>query len=109
MSVGALHDIRVKPDAARSPTRVYPCSRNERHRSYPAIEWYKILVVVLDKPNFVDEAGVLFAMTDGGRLKGNPEDIFDGPNSDYFETQVWRSAGMAETARRLGMLVWDEM
>jgi hypothetical protein len=65
--------------------------------------------VVLDKPDFVDKAGVLFAMTDGDKLKGNPEDIFEGPNSDYFETQVWRSAGMAEAARRMGMLVLDEM
>ena len=66
--------------------------------------------MVLDKPNFVEEAGVVFVMTDEGRLKGDPGNVFGaGPNSDYFETQVWRSAGMAEAARRLGMLVLDEM
>lgn len=110
MSEGALDDNQVQPDVASSPTRVYPCSRNERQPFYPDIERYKVFAVVLDKPNFVDEAGVLFAMTDGGKLRGNPEDFFgEGPNSDYIETQVLRSAGMAEAARRLGMLVLDEM
>lgn len=103
MSVGALHNIQAQL------TRVYPCTRNERRPFFPDIERYKTFAVVLDKPNFVDEAGVLFAMTDGGKLKGNPGDFFGGPNSDYFETQVLRSAGMAEAARRLGMLVLDEM
>jgi hypothetical protein len=38
MSVSALHDIPVQPNASSSPTRVYPCSRNERQPFYPDIE-----------------------------------------------------------------------
>lgn len=68
--------------------------------------------MVLDKPDFINQAGVLFVMADGGRCKQHPGDIHEscgGPNSDYYKTQVWRSAGMAEAARRLGMVVFDEM
>lgn len=112
MYVGALHTIQTQPDVARSPDRVYPCFRNERPPLYADIERYKVFAVVLDRPNFVEDPGVLFVMTDGGKSKvwpGGNFELLGGPTFDYFETQVWRSAGMAEAARRLGMIVVDEV
>jgi hypothetical protein len=113
MSVGAIHTIKTKPDIIpRTPTRFYPCTQNEQRPFFPNIERYKTFLVVLDKPNFVEENGVLFLMTDGGKFIKRPWDeigISGGPSSDYLETQVWRSAGMAEVARRLGMLVLEDM
>lgn len=113
MSVGAIHTIKTKPDIIpRTPTRFYPCTQNAQRPFFPNIERYKTFLVVLDKPNFIEENGVLFLMTDGGKFIKRPWDEFEisgGPSSDYLETQVWRSAGMGEVARRLGMLVLEDM
>ena len=113
MSVGAIHRIKTKPDIIpRTPTRIYPCTQNEQRPFFPQIERYKTFLVVLDKPNFIEENGVLFLMTDGGKFMKHSWDEFEisgGPSSDYLETQVWRSAGIAEVARRLGMLVLEDM
>lgn len=102
MSVGALHNIST------GGTRVYPCARSEHLPVgfQQEREPYKVFAVVLDKPDFINENGVLFILTDGGKMIAEPtNETTDepGPYSDYYETQVWRSAGMAEVARRLGM------
>jgi hypothetical protein len=98
-TIGALHTI----DGQRN--RFYPCTRNQDLPFYPAIERYETFIVVLDKP----KQGVLFVMTDGGRLKSLFDDeghmVLKGSESDYDETVVLRSAGMEEVARRLGMVV----
>jgi hypothetical protein len=112
LSVGAIHKIKTKPDIATTPTRFYPCTPNEQRPFYPDIERYKTFLVVIDKQNFIEENGVLFLMTDGGRFIKQPWDelgIAGGPHSDYLETQAWRSAGIAEAARRLGMHVLEDM
>ncbi|KAL2008683.1 hypothetical protein VTN00DRAFT_6877 [Thermoascus crustaceus] len=67
-------------------------------------ELYRVFTVVLNKPDFINETGVLFVLTDGGKQKPQM-----GIDIDDYEAQVWRSGGMAEVARRLGMLMLDEM
>jgi len=50
-------------------------------------------------------------MSDGGKLNGGANDLSGflmGPNDDHLETQVWQSPGIAEVARRLGMLALEE-
>lgn len=107
MSVGALHNVST------GGTCVYPCARSEHLPVgfQQEREPYKVFAVVLDKPDFINENGVLFILTDGGKMIAEPtNETTDepGPYSDYYETQVWRSAGMAEVARRLGMLALVE-
>jgi len=46
-------------------------------------------------------------LDDGGNEVS--EEIFGGPNSNYGEVMVLRSAGMEEVARRLGMLLLKNM
>lgn len=105
--VGALHNISTPQPGNNEmiQSRVYPCLRRE----FPPFntfmeEPYRVFAVVLDKLDFINETGVLFVLTDGGKQKPQM-----GIDVDYCETQVWRSGGMAEVARRLGMLILDEM
>jgi hypothetical protein len=72
-----------------------------------------------DKPDFLHNQGVLFVMTDGGKIKPlpftdeegnvipNPYPDILGPKDEYTETLVLRSAGMLEVSRRLAMPVLD--
>lgn len=72
-------------------------------------------MVVPDKPNFLQEQGVLFMMTDGGHFmsqlvldneeKEVSKESIVGSNSDCNGVVVLRSAGIEEVVRRLGMLV----
>lgn len=115
MSVGALHNIpQLDGAAVTNLSRIYPHARSERHplQLLLFMEPYKVFAVVLDKPDFINQAGVLFVMADGGRYRQLPGDVHGvggGPDSDYFEMQVWRSAGVAEAARGLGMLALEKL
>lgn len=111
MTIGALHSIPDQAGASGCLRRVCPHTRGDHYPFNPEIEPYEVFAVILDRPNFIEEVGVLFVMTEGGKFIQQPDDPFQirgGPNSDYYKTQVWRSAGMKEVARRLGMLVVNE-
>ena len=89
-----------------APTRIYPCTRQEMLPTDCAFESYKTFIIVLDKPDFADAAGVLFLLEDGGKQKqklGDEHGFFGGPTFDYDDMLVLRSAGMNEVAKRLAM------
>ncbi|KAL2174428.1 uncharacterized protein P884DRAFT_314762 [Thermothelomyces heterothallicus CBS 202.75] len=99
--------------------RVHSCTRYAQDPSDTRTEPYPTFLVVLDKPDFLQNQGVLFVMTDGGRVKPLPFTDEEGnpmPNPypgmvdqecDYEETLVLPSVGMHETSRRLTMLGLD--
>ncbi|PLN83777.1 hypothetical protein BDW42DRAFT_164074 [Aspergillus taichungensis] len=99
--IGARHTI----PPSEHPARVSPQRRSDRLVTAQAMlkDPYRVFAVVLDKPAFVREPGVCFYMTDyDDSNEPDPED----PSSP--DTQVWRSAGMAQVARRLAMLAVEE-
>ena len=59
-----------------------------------------MFAVVLDRANFVSQAGVYFYMANLDPLNDTDPDL--EVCSD--DTQVWRGVGMSEVARRLAML-----
>jgi hypothetical protein len=61
---------------------------------------YRIYAVVLDRPNFVEEAGVYFYMSEYTPSVDLPPEAQPHPD----DTEVWRVAGMKEVSRLLGML-----
>ncbi|KAL4770822.1 hypothetical protein BDW60DRAFT_223691 [Aspergillus nidulans var. acristatus] len=61
---------------------------------------YRIFAVVLDRPNFVEEAGVYFYMSEYTPSVDLPPEAQPHPD----DTEVWRVAGMKEVSRLLGML-----
>ncbi|KAK4550479.1 hypothetical protein LTR36_000058 [Oleoguttula mirabilis] len=121
--IGALKDIgswtippkrKFLPEETPTPSRLYPCTREEELPLNLQFERYETFIVILDKPGFIDGTGVLFLLTDGGRLNkllpsSNP--LHDS-DPDFVETQVWRSTDMSTVVRRLAMLaampVWRE-
>ncbi|KAL5336629.1 hypothetical protein BJX70DRAFT_409813 [Aspergillus crustosus] len=65
----------------------------------------RVFAVVLDRANFVAEAGVYFYKADVDYFK-QPQLFCDGICPD--DTVVWRCIGMREVARRLGMIAVEE-
>ena len=69
---------------------------------------YRTFFVILDRPDFLTGPGVLFFLTDRNEI--TDEAIQSNPckpkdeRGDYAVYQVWRSAGMAEAARRLALM-----
>lgn len=97
--------------------RVHPCYHYEQTPVNKRTEPFRSFLIV-DKPDFVQNQGVLLVMTDGGKMANLPWFNDEGeeapypypiprPEPDYDETLVLWSAGMAEVAWRLGMLVLD--
>lgn len=113
MTVGARFQPRVssEQDTPAVHARYYPCTRSERNPLPPnaRVERYNTFIVILDRPDFTVSAGVLFLLTDGGKYQTQLDDVEDGSDLDYAETQVWRSAGMEEVARRLGLLTGKQI
>lgn len=102
--IGALHTFPPDIDESRPVTlRVSPQFRSDslstamRQVDKPS----RAFAVVLDRANFVTEAGVYFYMADVDTSQSPP--VISVPDTD-----VWRSAGMREVARRLAMLVVEE-
>lgn len=88
------------------PERVFPISRNDSPRANDPrtcnFEPYKRFLVILDKPGFAQQAGVLFLLTDGGRPRSQAG--MREMERDYVQMQIWRSAGMREVAARMALL-----
>ena len=106
--IGALYTLtsdHTDPNRAPAPHRISPQRRSDGLATALMMlrEPYRVFAVVLDKARFVREAGVCFYMTDYDESKEPDRDDVSCPN-----TQVWRSAGMSEVARRLAMLAVEE-
>lgn len=101
--IGALHTFPPNNNETPVTHRVSPQLRPDalntaqRQLAHP----YRAFAVVLDRANFVTEAGVYFYMADPDTSQRDP--AISGP-----DTEVWRSAGMREVARRLAMLAVEE-
>ena len=106
--IGALHNFESptveeawQPEERPIPRRIYPCTRDEQAPVNLSFERYKTFIIVIDKPDFVEGAGVLFLLADGGESKVTPGEHHEP--AGYREVEVWRSAGMTEVARRLAI------
>lgn len=113
-SIGALVTT-TREDGTQQRQRLCPCTNSERRERQPPVERYRTFAVVLDRPDFIEAPGVLFVMADGGKYKplldehGRPfENPVIGPHCDYNEFLVLRSHGMADVARRLAMLAFED-
>ncbi|KAK2767729.1 hypothetical protein FQN54_003887 [Arachnomyces sp. PD_36] len=102
--IGALHNISANNNDP-TPQRVSPQRRSDRLATAKEMlkRPYRVFAVVLDRALFVSEPGVCFYMTDYDTSNA-PHPVF----VSYPETQVWRSAGIHEVARRLAMLAVEE-
>lgn len=101
---GALYKFPVDDGEPAALHRVSP--QNELDRFWDAQHAARnpcgVFAVVLDRANFVSEAGVYFYTADFGYDEtSKKEDLSD-------DTKVWRCIGMAEAARRLAMLAVEE-
>lgn len=112
--VGALVTT-LREDGTQQQQRLFPCTNSEGRERQPPVERYRTFAVVLDRPDFIRAPGVLFVMADGGKYKAlldengsEYEHPIIGPHCDYNEFLVSRSHGMAEAARRLAMLVFED-
>jgi hypothetical protein len=103
-ALGALHTIAANNDAP-ARHRVSPQRREDTLATarISISRTYRVFAVVLDRPAFVSEAGVFFFMHDYDSVNDPAPEYPDCP-----DTEVWRSAGIREVARRLGMLVVEE-
>lgn len=112
MTIGARFLPRVgsEQDTSAALPRYFPCTRSEKHPLFPNthVESYDTFMVILDKADFVVSSGVLFLLANERKYRTQSSDIEDSSDLDYVETQVWRSAGMEEVARRLGMLLTEQ-
>lgn len=102
IAIGALHQA----------SRSFLQTRHEPEVEIPSDrKLYRIFFVILDRPDFLTGPGVLFFLTDGNEITDEamernvckPKD----QRGDYAVYQVWRSAGIAETAGRLAMIPTD--
>jgi hypothetical protein len=93
ITVGALHSSED-----RSERRITPLRKHDIGILPNTI--CEQFAVVLDKPAFVTELGVLFFMNDV-----RPDDVRD---QGWPIAEVRRSAGMSEVARRFAMLALEE-
>lgn len=102
-------DEQSKTSTLPLPNRIYPISRSANILSNDPRtsqhEPYRTILIVLDKPDFVSQAGVLFLLADGGKKR----DFLSLPplnaaEQDFTELQIWRSAGMREVTERLAMI-----
>lgn len=65
---------------------------------------FRLFTVVLDRVNFVSEAGVYFYMADMD-ASNDPDPYFQVSAHD---TRILRAMDMSAVAERLGMTVFDE-
>ncbi|KAL4962426.1 uncharacterized protein BDV14DRAFT_202761 [Aspergillus stella-maris] len=101
IAIGALQTFSPAPWKGE-PTATYRVSPQDRKDSVFAPRQqldfpYRVFAIVLDRPNFVSEAGVYFFMTDR-------QGVWYGRN-----LEVWRcAADVALIARRLAMVAREE-
>ncbi|KAL4783535.1 hypothetical protein BJX76DRAFT_329638 [Aspergillus varians] len=103
LPIGALHTFPRGIDQPPVTRRVSPQLRSDALNTAQRQldEPYRVFAVVLERVNFVAEAGVYFYMDDPDTSERPP--AITGP-----DTEVWRSAGIREVARRLAMLAVEE-
>lgn len=99
-TIGALHLFSSQNDEPPATHRVCPffCGDTLATARRAVNDTFRVFTVVLDRPNFVSEAGVYFYMDE------RDKDEWD----DAEDTQVLRCPGMHEAARRLAMLVVED-
>lgn len=108
-SIASSHASTLKPGALHTfddgsrRERVLPLSRSDVTPS--SREHYKSFFVVVDKPAFVEEPGVLFLISRTNALQ-DPSLIEANHGETVLETR--RSAGIPETARRLAVTAVEE-
>ncbi|KAL2813079.1 hypothetical protein BDW59DRAFT_154982 [Aspergillus cavernicola] len=106
--IGALHTLSARGDAPPALHRVSPQIREYSVPSASLIRDRGESAVVLDRVNFVSDAGVFFYMTDYVDGDGSETDDSDMDGSDRPNTKIERSPRMADVARRLAMRVVEE-
>lgn len=103
--VGALHKVSTGDDQPQTWKRVTPQIPEQQIITGQGrfCEPFRLFAVVLDRANFVSEAGVYFYMAylDGSE---NPDPSMEDAPDD---TQVVRGVDMSTVAGRLGMVVLD--
>ncbi|OJJ03025.1 hypothetical protein ASPVEDRAFT_53586 [Aspergillus versicolor CBS 583.65] len=101
---GALHKFAANDGDIAALHRVSPQNELDSLAGAQNVLTFPcgVFAVVLDRANFVSEAGVYFYVADFG----DDEDSEEENLSD--DTKVWRCIGMAEAARRLAMLAVEE-
>ncbi|KAI9370922.1 hypothetical protein BJX61DRAFT_535234 [Aspergillus egyptiacus] len=108
--VGALHTFAADPQGsdghAAAPQRVAPQSPEESvHAAREALRApYRVFAVVLDRATFVSDAGIYFYIS-GYSV---PDERLAYMEPHPADTEIRRSPGIAEAARRLAMLVVEE-
>ncbi|KAL2869905.1 uncharacterized protein BJX67DRAFT_378950 [Aspergillus lucknowensis] len=104
LPIGALQTFSADESPA-TPHRVSPQRRPDTLGTarISLARHHRVFAVVLDRPTLVSEAGVYFYMTD---YDNSNDPVPTWPERP--DTEVWRSAGMREVARRLGMLAVEE-
>ncbi|KAJ5782358.1 hypothetical protein N7457_004132 [Penicillium paradoxum] len=106
LRIGALHTFSANEDETPAPHRIPP---SYPHDSIYAARVglstpYRVFAVVLDRANFVSEAGIYFYMADWD-ASNDPDPFLEVCPDD---AEVRRCVGMSEAARRLAMLAVDE-
>lgn len=92
--------------ATHQGSRRFPQDRDENYISTNR-EPYRTFFVILDRLDFLTAPGVLFFLTDGNEITEEAMQKMYGSKDELGDCavyQVWRSAGMAEVARRLAMI-----
>ncbi|CAG8356789.1 unnamed protein product [Penicillium salamii] len=103
--IGALHTFPAGDKPSLTTHRITPQEPEQyieaaQGTSSPI---FRLFTVVLDRPNFVSEAGVYFYLADRD-ASGDPDpDLKDSPD----DTQILRGVGMNTVARRLAMAILD--
>ncbi|KAL4902778.1 hypothetical protein BDW74DRAFT_180477 [Aspergillus multicolor] len=106
--VGVLHTLSAGIDQEEPPAphRVFPQLREDPIGTAIVMlrRPVRMFAVVLDRANFVSEAGVYFFLSDWDGLPATAA----GSARARDKPDVWRSIGMPEVARRLAMLAVEE-
>ncbi|KAL2828495.1 hypothetical protein BDW59DRAFT_178849 [Aspergillus cavernicola] len=107
--LGARHIFSSDPGTNEPPAahRVTPQSSDGMIEAVSSNlkDPYTVFAVVLDRATFVNEAGIYFYIS-GYSNHGERRPFDPKPHPD--DTEVWRSPGIADAARRLGTLVGEE-
>lgn len=101
---GALHKFAVNDGEPAALHRVTPKNELDSVAGAQATVGHPcgVFAVVLDRANFVGEAGVYFYIADYG------DDELSTVESRSDDTEIRRCVGIAEAARRLAMLAVEE-
>ncbi|KAL4813742.1 hypothetical protein BDW67DRAFT_177578 [Aspergillus spinulosporus] len=99
--VGARHTVPVTGSSSKIH-RIYPQYQSDTVGAAKCmlISPYRMFTVVLDRPNFVEEADVYFYMSEYAPSVDLPPEAQPHPD----DTEVWRVVGTKEVSMLLGMV-----